>query len=298
MSIDGQAGKPTGKPKRLTQWAGSNIGGLSTSADGERLTLRKTTYQKQVYLGELAAGGARMNPPRRLTNDEASDMPTAWTADSKAVLFTSDRNGTLGIYKQGISQDSAVPVVAGPQGAAWPNLSADGVWMLYQESPKTAGPSTPVAVLRIPVNGGVPQRVLEMRNDSYYMCARAPASLCVLREASQDEKQSTVTAFDPLKGRGKVLRTTQYIEVGALSPDGTTFAISKGREAEIHVRLLALSGGTDREFTVKGWPNLTGLDWSPDGKGLYCGSVSPQSRSLLYVDLEGNAKVLWQTKGA
>ena len=49
---------------------------------------------------------------------------------------------------------------------------------------------------------------------------------------------------------------------------------------------------------MKGWPNLTGLDWSPDGNGLYCGSVSPQSQTLLYVDLEGNAKVLWQFKGA
>ena len=47
---------------------------------------------------------------------------------------------------------------------------------------------------------------------------------------------------------------------------------------------------------MKGWPNLTGLDWSPDGKGLYCGSVSPQSRTLLHVDLKGNARVLWQYK--
>ena len=33
-------------------------------------------------------------------------------------------------------------------------------------------------------------------------------------------------------------------------------------------------------------------------KGFYCGSVSPQSRTLLYVDLKGNAKVLWQDKAA
>ncbi len=67
---------------------------------------------------------------------------------------------------------------------------------------------------------------------------------------------------------------------------------------EIHIRLLSLSGGSDREITVKGWPNLTGLDWSPNGKGLYCGSVSPQGGTLLYVDLKGNARMLWQYKGA
>jgi Tol biopolymer transport system component len=61
--------------------------------------------------------------------------------------------------------------------------------------------------------------------------------------------------------------------------------------------LLSLSGGSDREFTVKGWPNITGLDWAPDGKRFYCGSVSPQGSTLLYVDLKGNAQVLWQYKG-
>jgi hypothetical protein len=110
-----------------------------------------------------------------------------------------------------------------------------------------------------------------------------------------------LTAFDPLKGRGKVLRTIQNDPAnsfgGAVSPDGTTFALSRRGEAEIHIRLLSLPGGSDREFTVKGWPNLWGLDWSADGKGLYCGSVAPQSRTLLYVDLKGNARVLWQFKG-
>jgi hypothetical protein len=76
------------------------------------------------------------------------------------------------------------------------------------------------------------------------------------------------------------------------------FAISKSGEAEIHIRLLSFSGGSDREITVKGWPNLRSLDWSPDGKGFYCGTVSPQSRTLLYVDLKGNTSVLWQYKGA
>ena len=73
-------------------------------------------------------------------------------------------------------------------------------------------------------------------------------------------------------------------------------ASAKDREAEIHIRLLSLSGGADREITVKGWPNLAGLNWSLDGKGFYCGSVSPRGRTLLYVDLEGNARVLWQYK--
>ena len=49
---------------------------------------------------------------------------------------------------------------------------------------------------------------------------------------------------------------------------------------------------------MKSWPNLTGgLEWSPDGKGLYCVSRSPQGNTLLYVDLKGIARPLWQHKG-
>jgi hypothetical protein len=119
----------------------------------------------------------------------------------------------------------------------------------------------------------------------------------------QDENQLRLTAFDPVKGRGKVLRTVQAslaanLPGQVLSPDGTTFALAQGGEAEIHIRLLSLTGNSDREIRVRGWPNLAGLDWSPDGKGFYAGSASPQGRTLLYVDLKGNARVLWEFKGA
>jgi hypothetical protein len=161
--------------------------------------------------------------------------------------------------------------------------------------------STPVALLSIPPTGGVPHHVLEMRNDSSYECARAPANLCVVLEVSRDEKQFTLTAFDPMKGRGKVLRTIpkdpSAYDAPALSPDGTIFALSKPHEPEIHIRLLSLTGGSDREVTVKGWPNVSGLDWASDGKAFYVGSVSPQARNLLFVDLQGNARVLWEHKG-
>jgi len=303
VRVNGHAGTPIDKPRRITQWAGSNIDWLSPSADGKRMTLEKGTYQVQTYLGELAAGATRMSPPRRLTNDEAYDSPTAWTPDSKAVLFESQRNGTWGIFKQQISQDTVEPVVTGPRDALGPRLSADGTWILYEERPKAAaGPSAPGRLMRIPASGGVPEFVLEARNVIEDSCATAPASLCVVTEASRDNKQFILTAFDPLRGRGKVLRTIQKDPTanfgGKISPDGTTFALSRGGDAEIRIRLLSLSGGPDREFTVRGWPGLTGLDWSPDGKGLYCGSVSPLRRTLLYVDLKGNARVLWEYKAA
>ena len=278
--------------------------GFTASADGKRLALLKGTWQLQVYLGELTAGGMRMNPPRRFTNDDANDIPEAWTADGKTVLLVSDRTGTFGLFRQGLSQETAEPIVTPTQRIATVGnvLSPDGAWILYHEIPTKS--SSERRMMRVPVNGGMPQFVMTtrvIRGAGGYGCARAPANLCVLLELTPDEKQVTFTAFDPLQGRGKLLRTidrdpTVEYFLSSLSPDGSTYALARTGEADIHIRLLSLAGGADREITVKGWPYLVGLDWSADGKGFYYGASSPQGGTLLYVDLDGNARPLWRSK--
>jgi hypothetical protein len=140
----------------------------------------------------------------------------------------------------------------------------------------------------------------------------------VILEADQNEKRLTVTAFDSLRGRGKVLRTmeanlSEGIFGNGLSPDGKTFAIVKRGRPKDHISLLSLSGGSDREMSVRGWPIIGNFDWAVDGKGFYCKSPSPRGLgshtgqdwrrldpggTLLYVDLRGGAHVLWDDREA
>jgi Tol biopolymer transport system component len=108
-----------------------------------------------------------------------------------------------------------------------------------------------------------------------------------------------ITALDPLKGKMEVLRTVPHNSTEtiafALSPDGRTFAFARTFQPETQIRLLSLSGGADREITVKDSPNTTGLDWAPDSKGIYFASASAQGNgAILYVDLAGNLSKLWQ----
>ena len=70
------------------------------------------------------------------------------------------------------------------------------------------------------------------------------------------------------------------------------------REAEIHNRLLPLSGGSERDIRVKGWANLFGnFTWAADGKGICLNSQTHKAISLVYVDLKGNTRLLQQEKG-
>jgi Tol biopolymer transport system component len=317
IGMDPRTGTPATKSKRLTAWAGSELTGLSASADGKRMVLQKRNWQGQVYLGQLAARGKHLSSAARLTNDQADDYPTAWTGDSKAVLFMSFRNGKVEIFKQEVSRDTAEPLLIAPQRALIPRLSGnrfagsnlcrvspDGAWVLYGISrTRAARDSSGLSqLLRLPVNGGPSQLVLDTPGAKDWQCSHAPANVCVIIEAGKDQKGFAITAFDPLRGRGKLLRTVErdparrYAE--ALSPDGSTLALAKGGESETHIRLLSLHGGSDGEIIAKSCPNVTGLDWSADGKGFYCGSGSSQGGTLVYVHLNGNAQVLWLHRGA
>jgi serine/threonine protein kinase/Tol biopolymer transport system component len=296
-------GRPSGKPTRVTKWAGFSLAGPNASADGKRLVFRRVNAQADVYVGDLEPGGRHLKtPPRRLTLDERNDLPTGWTPDSKAVLIQSDRSGKLGIYKQALDQDSAEPLVADQKEKNGPRLSADGHWIIYFSIPKPIeemSTSDLVDLMRVPVSGGPPHLLLKFSGDE--RCARAPATLCLLEEFSGH--QWVFTAFDPVGGRGREVARIAYKpgvggEHWGLSPDGSQIAMLFP-EGENRIRLLPVAGGAPRDLVVNGWYGFSsGPDWSPDGKGFYVGSSSPRGATLLYIDLNGHASPLWEQKGS
>ncbi len=295
--LDSSSGRPSGQPRRITEWA-AFIPGLSASSDGQHMAFLRQARQGLIELGELTAGGTRMNPPHRLTNDDTGSSPTAWTADSKQVLISLTHNGKSTIFKQGLHQEPPEALVLSTTGFAFTaRLSPDGAWILYYENSPAVGSS----VRRIPVKGGASELVMNAPYPQNFQCARAPAG-CAIVERSSQKGQLTLMAFDPLNGRGKLLRTFDTdpdfkMPSNDLSPDGSTLAVGRSGQNETHIQLLSLSNGADREITVKGWTNIKAIDWFPNGKGFYCGFVSPQNRTLLSVDLNGNTQVLRQYGG-
>ena len=238
-----------------------------------------------------------------MTLDERDDLPSAWTPDSKAVLFMSDRSGNLDIYKQALDQDSAEPFVVTRQVDFDPVLSPDDAWVIYASAAtaKDLFSSSPSQLRRVPVSGGPSQLVLTAHGWYAHGCARAPATLCLVGERTEDQKQIVFTTFDPVKGRGReVARIATDPRLGYhwnLSPDGSQIAMMFPA-GENRIRLLPLAGGTPRDVVVNGWSGFESRPvWSPDGKGFYVGAWSPRGATLLYVDLEGHASPMWEQKG-
>jgi serine/threonine protein kinase/Tol biopolymer transport system component len=298
MPLDERTGAPTDKAKRLTNWGGFCPNDTSVTADGKKLSFLKWIGRSSAQVAELEADGKRIANPRGFAPSEGQDNPLDWTADSKEVIFASNRNGHNGIFKQSLDGDTAEALVTGPYDEVDARVSPDGTSLLYMA--ETEGSKGPMQVMRMPVVGGTPLLVLTARPYSEFRCARSPSSLCVITERTDDRKQMVMTAFDPLQGRGAELARIDLDSEAKkfhwdLSPDGTRIAYTRTPQEAIEI--LSLRDDATRTLYVKGWDDSGSLDWTADGEGFFIAAGVHGGTVLLHVDLQGNAHVLQKNQG-
>ncbi len=295
-SIDLRTGHLVGPSTRLTSGDGF-VAKPSVTADGKHLVFNRAKTQVDVYVSEFSATGPRLSTPRRLTFDDADDLPFDWTPDNKTVLFISNRTGTTNIFRQRTDQTSAeMLVVDQEKKSAICRLSPDGSQILYSVPTNPSDNSQPVRLMRALINGGPPQVVLEAPAIGNYVCSRAPAAICAFGQ--EEPKELVISVFDPVTGRSHEVAKLQKQTADwgwALSPDGTSIAALTFGTTSNRIRLLSLSGQPARELVVKNWSHFVAIDWAADSKGLFVASNPVGLRqSLLYIDLAGGAHQIWQ----
>ena len=301
VQLDGGTGKPIGEPRRLTNWSGSCVDHLSITADGHKLAFLRWTNTSTTHVADLDASGSYLANLRHFTLSEGFDWPADWTADGKALIFSSNRTGQSGIYRQLLDEDEAQPLVIQADPVRDARVSADGKWVLYTVMGKPGEPPAPEPLMRVPVASGPTQVVFFVRPHSLILCARSPSNLCATAEPTADHKQVLITSFDPLKGRGPELtRFALDPDDGRwsmdLSPDGNYIAAVPSPAGPLCI--LSLHGEAMREIQVKGWSNLRSLSWAGDGKSLFVGARQhADDATLLRVDLQGNTNVLSEHAG-
>ena len=284
------------EPQRLTQWSGFLTRWLSATSDGKRLALLNDNTQNNVDVARLEPGGTRITTPLRLTLDDHYNNATAWMPDNRAVLFESDRTGTLHIYRQELNSPNAELLIGGPNTQHQARLSPDQRWLLYIETADSKLPPARARVMRMPLSGGRAEEVLATDASARaFSCSAKAPGVCVINELRGTER--VVSQFDPMGGRGAEV-TRNPLEVGdaAISPDGARIALAFG-EPRNRIRVLTLEGKVEREITVSAATGLTGLDWAADGRSFLCGDISETNSSLLRLDFDGTSRVLWTQPG-
>jgi eukaryotic-like serine/threonine-protein kinase len=298
LQIDLSTGLPIGRPKPVANWFPGCPLSVSFTADGKHFAFVRGTDQYTIYTADLEANGTRISSPRPLTLSEGRNIPGGWTSDTKMVVFTSDRNGPMEIFRQPVDADVAQRIFTGPGITGAARLSPDGTEILF-----VAADRSQKKLMRIPLVGGVPQELMSGDFvDGSARCARLPATACVIAEESPDRKHLIFTSIDSLSRRGPELSRfdTDPVRIldshWALSPDGARLAVLNSSEAKIHI--LSLTGQPPSEIALDGWPSLGYVSWTSDGKSLVVGSHKNHDAALLNVDLEGKINLLWEQHGA
>ncbi len=296
IRVNEESGKPEGRPQELTKGVGQ-IGGLSITADGKRLVLWRTNFQLQVFLTEIDPSTRRFKQPRRLTLDQNGNVVSAWTPDSTAVVFVSNRNGTWKLFRQAIDQVTPEVLVEG-RGIYLPRLSPDGKHILYETYNDPENPAQGASIMQIPQEGGSPRFVLRMPSLTNFQCAQSPSKLCLFDtlEGSTDHFFS----FNPGDGMTQKFATVNVTnDFGGwnLSPDGSQLALTLSSH-ESKVTFMSVGDKSTHQVEFDPWLPHS-LDWAADSKSVYIAGHSANGTTvILGVEPNGVHRVLLESDKA
>jgi Tol biopolymer transport system component len=219
---------------------------------------------------------------KRLTNDDRMDLGPAWTPDSRAIVFTSDRNSNLDVFEQAIGETEAQPLVTGPADQTALSVTGDGAWLLYKDYGAAANSGTSVRVMRLPLGSGPAEVVMDAPPVASYRRAARADSIWVMSE--METGQMVLRRFDPLRGRGPTLGTLQagVESYWDLSPDGTRAAVVD-RDSIPRIRVLSFEDRTVHEVRLDRRVVLVSVSWAPDGRSWYVLSAGEEGVGPWYV---------------
>jgi eukaryotic-like serine/threonine-protein kinase len=306
VKTDPTTGAFVGAPRKIATLPAeyeTHMYGMSASADAKLVLLLKRSDQYAVFVGDFDEAPPRISNIRRLTLDERTCYPHAWTADSRSVIFESMRNGTWDIFRQDLTERTAKVLVATPLMEVLPHLSPDGRWVLY--SAATSIEPRIYALMRVPIEGGTPEQVRMSGPFDELRCPLRGGNGCVLRTAIGHEYYAFYD-FDPIRGKGRELARTRWLPNGTedwdVSPDGTEVAIPNYDSRDARIRIVALHARStrsgEREMTLPGLADLRHAVWSASGRGWFITVNMTVGRRMLYAYPDGSFRPLGDMLGA
>jgi Tol biopolymer transport system component len=142
--------------RQLTRTAGVLTGSPRWSPDGKRIAYdSRPDGPPDIFVANADTGEAQ-----RITTDPAEDVVPSWSNNGEWVYFTSNRSGSLQVWKTASSGGTAQQVTH--QGGFAPKESEDGKYIYYAKGRTVSG------LWRIPVNGGAEEQVLARLKPGYW----------------------------------------------------------------------------------------------------------------------------------
>jgi Tol biopolymer transport system component len=288
IAVDPASGRVTGSPTQITSQTGFSPSGFSLSLDGKKLALVGSRLSQTIQLLDLRKTDVKLEASQAIKGDIWHKDLFGWTPDSTAILFVSNPQERLSIFKYDVRTKQTTSLVVGPNKYYGPAVTSDGQWLLFTESSPDPRSNHTSKLMRMPLNGSSASPVLS--GDFFCRCA-SKANVCVVSEAVKDGQ--VLSLFDPMQGRGRRLAQIEPLENNfewSLSADGKKLSwVAKSNLSRIEIR--DIQSGAKNAIDLKDL-QAQSLSWAPDNEHLYVSGNLEPNFPIWSVDLDGKNRTI------
>jgi Tol biopolymer transport system component len=201
---------------------------------------------------------------KQLTDYPGENTFPSVTADSRYIVFVSNRTGFMNVWRMNIDGSNHTRLTTG-EDDSWAWASPDSRWIVYH-----SGNQGKRTLWRVPTEGGTPQPLTDYPS----LCpVISPDGEWIVFYYRLDTKAPWRLGIIPLNGgrpvKGfEVPRSVGFRSLVRWTPDGLSLAYIVNRDGVSNIWIQPLDGSRPTQLTKFKSEQIFWFDWSPDGQQL------------------------------
>jgi Tol biopolymer transport system component len=205
--------------------------------------------------------------PTRLTNDGRLIVGLTWSADGSEIVFSSNRSGSISLWRVSALGGTPEHEPAGGDNAYWPSIAKQGNRLVYSHGSATW------SILAADLNGKGRETEAEILTSSEQDASPhvSPAGDKIAfqswRSGSQEIWTSKIDGSDPIQltSAGSMAGSPSW------SHNGRFIAFDARADSLAHIYLIDANGGSPRPVSHGNFNDIV-PSWSTDDRWIYFGS--------------------------